>query len=448
MRKLGVLVAVALIASSCGGTDESGPQTRTVRVDYASDEFASALLLYFPLKVTLRPGDSVVFKQTWTGEPHTVTMGTLVDKAFQVFNPLVERFRKGEEVSDEEIEAPAVQEVSEPLPEFFAEGDAVAQNAAQPCYLETGTPPKDPKQPCEQRPQPEFNGRHSFYNSGFIPYGGPRGNEFTIKLAQDIKPGTYTYYCNVHGPPMSGQIEVKGAGSSIPSEDEVNEQAFQEIEEEAGPLRKALERTRKTRRFSQEGITAKGNIAGLFVPKVFGGLNEFIPREINARVGRKVTWSIIGMHTISFDVPPYLPIFTIGKDGTVAFNKKTGEPAGGAPEPPPDPHEEGPPPEEGASADPEAAAQTATPPGDGAQSTGGSPKGTPSPADNSAAESTQEAREPQEIDAGSWDGSGFWSSGTVAGDPYLKYSITFTRPGTYEYACLIHPKMVGTITVK
>lgn len=416
MRKLGVLLTMALVAASCGGAEDSGPQTRTVRVDYASDEFASALLSYFPIKVSLRPGDSVVFKQTWTGEPHTVTMGTMVDKAFKVFDPLVERFRQGEEVSEQEVETPAVREVSEPLPEFFTgnEGE-VAQNGAQPCYLETGAPPQDPKQPCEQRPQPDFNGRQSYFNSGFIPYGGPKGNEFTIKLAKDIKPGTYTYYCNVHGPPMYGRIEVKRPGSSIPSEEEVNQQAFKEIEEQAAPLRKALETTKRTRRFSQEGVTARGNIAGLFVPKVFGGLNEFVPRQIRARVGQKVTWSVIGFHTISFDVPPYLPIFTINKDGTVALNKKVNEPAGGAPEPPADPHEEAPP-EDGS-----------PPEGDAA------PEPRPT--------------EPKEIDAGSWDGSGFWSSGTVAADPYLKYSVTITKPGTYDYACLIHPKMVGTITV-
>jgi plastocyanin len=29
-----------------------------------------------------------------------------------------------------------------------------------------------------------------------------------------------------------------------------------------------------------------------------------------------------------------------------------------------------------------------------------------------------------------------------------KYSYTFSKPGTYAYFCSIHPKMVGTITVK
>lgn len=428
MRKLGVFLVVTLVAAACGGREDSGAQTRTVRVDYASDEFASFLLSYFPRTVTMRPGDTVVFKQTWTGEPHTVTMGTIVDKAFKVFNPLVERFRKGEEVSDEEIAAPEVREAEEPLPGFFAGEDEVAQNGAQPCYLESGAPPKDPKQPCPQRAQPEFNGRQTYFNSGFIPYGGPRGNEFTVKLANDIRPGTYTYYCNVHGPPMSGRIRVRPAGSSIPSEDEVNEQAFKEIEEQAGPLRRVLERTQETGRFSDEEITVRGNIAGLWDPKVFGGLNEFIPREINARVGQKVSWSVFGLHTLSFDVPPYFPIYRIKKDGTVELNPDIGKAAGGAPEPPADPHEEGPP-EEGAPPGEDGGPPESPPPGEGAGAQGKPP-------------------EPMTVDGGTWDGSGFWSSGLVASDPYLKYSLSFTRRGTYEYACLIHPKMVGTVTVR
>jgi plastocyanin len=34
---------------------------------------------------------------------------------------------------------------------------------------------------------------------------------------------------------------------------------------------------------------------------------------------------------------------------------------------------------------------------------------------------------------------------TAAGP--AKYTLTFTKPGTYEYGCLLHPHMDGTITV-
>src|SRR4051812_34958811 len=74
-----VLVAVGL--AGCGGGDGDGDAaTRQVRVDYSSDEFGSFALQNFPEKVSVRPGDTIEFKQTWTGEPHTVTGGSSVSK--------------------------------------------------------------------------------------------------------------------------------------------------------------------------------------------------------------------------------------------------------------------------------------------------------------------------------------------------------------------------------
>ena len=52
------------------------------------------------------------------------------------------------------------------------------------------------------------------------------------------------------------------------------------------------------------------------------------------------------------------------------------------------------------------------------------------------------------VDAGSWDGKGFYSSGLIGGGPYLEWSVRITRPGKYRYACLIHPPMVGTLEVQ
>lgn len=46
-----------------------------------------------------------------------------------------------------------------------------------------------------------------------------------------------------------------------------------------------------------------------------------------------------------------------------------------------------------------------------------------------------------------YDGTGFHSSGTPQGDQPLSYSLTFTKPGRYEYACTIHSGMTGTINV-
>ena len=55
--------------------------------------------------------------------------------------------------------------------------------------------------------------------------------------------------------------------------------------------------------------------------------------------------------------------------------------------------------------------------------------------------------EPPIVDWGTWDGSGFWWSGVPFSDAYIQDTLRISTPGTYRYACLIHPPMVGTVTV-
>lgn len=422
LRSPRVLKAAAVgllmcLLAACGG-DDSGPQERTVRVDYSHDEFASYFLEYFPREVTLRPGDTAVFKQTWTGEPHSVTMGTLVDDLMELVEPYIQANRvEGEPIPDEE---PAeVAEASEPLPWMFGESiEQVAQNGAQPCYLDSGTPPTDPNTPCEKKAQPDFNGRQSFYNSGFIPYEGPRGNEFRVPLSDDIEPGTYFYYCNYHGPLMSGKIKVVGEAASIPSQGEVNRQARDEIERMAAPLREQIEKFEKgtlevppdmAPAFRNAGFLRpdtnrfQGNLSGLYAEdeSIMAGINEFLPRTMTVEVGETVKWANLGMHTVSFNVPEYFPVISVEEDGRVVYNPQVIAPAGGVPDHPGPFNFEGPPPEE-----------------------------------------------PLMIDGGTWDGEGFYSTGLIGWAPYVVFEMEFSKKGTYKYACLIHPPMVGTITVQ
>jgi plastocyanin len=46
-----------------------------------------------------------------------------------------------------------------------------------------------------------------------------------------------------------------------------------------------------------------------------------------------------------------------------------------------------------------------------------------------------------------YDGIGFRNSGTPQGDKPFSYSLTFTKPGRYEYACTIHAGMAGVVNV-
>jgi plastocyanin len=55
--------------------------------------------------------------------------------------------------------------------------------------------------------------------------------------------------------------------------------------------------------------------------------------------------------------------------------------------------------------------------------------------------------EPMRVDGGTYNGTGFFSSGLISGDPYAEYSLRFSKPGRYRFACLLHPPMVGTLVV-
>lgn len=433
-----LVLVLLLVLTACGSGGDggsasggSGATTRTVLVDYNHDEIAGSFLENYPRNVTVRPGDTVVFKQAWTGEPHTVTFGTHFDEITNIHPDLRRWIKEGGKDPFETLPKDVQQrgeEMFSKIPFAFGE-DNITQNAGQPCYLDTGLPPEDPNTPCETQKQPAFNGKQSYYSSGIIPYQGEQGNRFEVKLAEDIAPGDYAYYCAVHGPGQAGVITVKPKGSEIPSQAEVNRAARREIGRVAKPLLEAKEAAERGR-YRYEGRQVEHNLAGFGAlenpEEVHAFVSEFAPDTINARVGEKVSWEVLGFHTISFDVPRYLPILTFAKDGKVTLNPKVSEPQGGWPGAP---EEEGPP--EGEGPPPEGEG----PPPDGEGGEGEDGEDGPS----------DDGKPPAEVDAGRWDGNGFVSSGLM-GD--VIYSVTFDKPGRYKYACLIHPRMVGEVVVR
>lgn len=422
-RRLLAWVGVLVLVVACGGGagSSAGPQTRTVQVDYNHDTFATSMFENYPRRVQVRPGDTVEFRQTWTGEPHSVTMGTLVDDKIAPIIDLLERIEATGEFPEGEPEEFAA--FGEALP-FALDDDGMVQNAAQPCYVEqeefSGSYPGDETTPCPQKSQPAFNGRQPIYSSGVIPYEGVGGNTFRVKLADDIAPGTYAYYCNVHGPLQYGQIEVVPKGSDIPSQNQVARQALEEQKAAIAPMERNFEAAvagEVVEGGDPESVVRidAGQTRLVGVPTPFfeqnrfihGIVNEFVPRTVEARVGDKVTWTFVSGHTLSFNVPEYFPVFTVAEDGTRRFNPQAQEPVGWPA--PPEPDEEG--------------------GGHEAEVEGGGPP------------------PPVNVDAGTWDGTGFRSTGLSFNDQDT-FSVTFTRPGTYLYACLIHPKMVGTLVVE
>ena len=410
-----VLVAVALVGSACGGGDTSnasGGEVRTVLVDYQHDEFASAFLRYYPEKVTVRPGDTVRFKQQWTGEPHSVTMGKVVDDMFG-YQEIFEKYDSPEEALADGVPQSTIDDVLATfgrIPGMIGETEEVYQPGAQPCYipekddvpaftdLETDETNMDAECPTKGDPQPAFNGQ-ALYNSGFIPYAGENGNTFEVPIADDLEPGTYMYFCNYHWTGMSGQIEVVEPEAEIPSQSAVTSQARREVLEDAKVALQRVREARKTKGGAKIG-DLEAPLAGREADEEFAVIiNEFLPKNATAKVGEPVTWTFDGTaHTVSFKVPKYFPLFEVRKDGTVYRNPEAYEPVGvKVPEREGDPFSE-----EGS---------------------------------------------PVDVDGGRWDGGGgFKSSGSLF--PGDRFTITFTKTGTYPYACVLHPQMVGTVEVR
>ena len=388
MRRALLCVVVAVLGmgvAACGSNKSStSAQTRTVQVDGTSDKFNAAFLQFFPKVVSAHPGDTVDFHENWTGEPHTVTMGTLVESALKASDAAGPNGQTPPELAK--------------LPTLLPQGPGdVNQNAAQPCYLTTGEPPSDAATACSkgQQTQPDFSGAQTYYNSGFLP----EGDTFKVKLSPDIKPGSYRYYCNLHGPPMSGSIVVLNKDRSIPSADATTKAADAEKAADVAKMVPAYTQA-KAGQFPLPGVK---NVAGYGSQDFQVGLiNEMIPAEIDAKVGEKVTWTVIGPHTISFGNAPIEPgkYITKASDGAWHLNEKAFAPAGF----PPPPQSNGPPP----------AQPTVTP-----------------------------------EDGGTYDGTGFKSTGVLASFPpaLVGPSITFTKAGTFSYVCLIHPKMGGVVKV-
>jgi plastocyanin len=405
-RTIAVGMTVLVLASGCAG---GGGATRTVRVDFRHDEFASHYWRYFPGRVYAHPGDELLFDQQWTGEPHTVTFGTIVDESVPKVEALEKRFESDEPETDEAIAAfmEEYEDAGAELPVFDAYLDLDDANAVRPCYLDRGVPPqgvrldrtarREPGKPCPQREQPEFDGTQSFYSSGFIPPSGVSGNMYTVPLSGDIDPGTYTFYCVIHFPDMQGKLVVKAPDEEIPSTAEVNAQARKEIDVLAKPLRSAFADARAGQAKDPAGDTIEVPVAGYHSGEEYTvAVDEFVPKVLRVKADEPITWTITGAHTVSFDVPEYVPIYRERNDGTIERNPVVDRAAGGSPKAPP----------------------------------------------------VDFVKGPVEIDGGTWDGDGFVSSGLLGAEPVARYTLRVSKPGRYRYACLVHPPMTGTLVVE
>jgi plastocyanin len=400
LKRVVLLMAVAAFIAGMACSSGGGGKKAIVipvNVDGKPDAFAGSFLAYFPSQVQAHPGDTVEFTSVFTGEPHTVTLGKDVDDVFSV---IAEACPGG-------LADPACQEgppaeyadqynaADAKLPALLPDGPGDAnQAAANPCFLATGDMPSDGTA-CATADQPAFDGTQTVYNSGFLEDQAV----FKVDLADDIAPGTYNYYCLLHREGMAGTITVVDKDTDVPSAADVTTEGDAALSDMVTKIQPEFDKLA-----SLTVDTAQAGAGSDAVQEA--SVNEFGPKEISIPVGGSVTWSIIGPHTISFNAPESArPIIKKGDDGAYHVNEEAEKPAPEGAPGQPQPDENAPPPDEN----------------------------TP----------------PVLVDGGTWDGTGFQSSGIFVSfpPPLFQYKLTFSTAGTYTYICLIHPDMEGTVTV-
>lgn len=387
------LVGVAgLNLAACSSGDSS---RRTIEVDYNFDDFVGSFLGYFPRNVTVNPGMTLTFNQTWTGAPHTVTFGSALDAKVKPVLDLLKNTPNGDEPPAEFSE----DAFEDGLPRFFVGKGKLGQAAAQPCFADDlDDLPLDDAEPCSDadQVQPDFDGTHAYYSSGLIRSEGKNANTFEMKIAEDTKDGAYFYYCSLHGLTMSGFVTVDD-DAEVKSQRDINAEGREEAQTIAAPLLAEYEKEKKGTSIYD------GYLAGSGDPSTQGlaaEINEFTPRTIEADVNEKVTWTFVGNHSISFNVPAFTPLFGEDDDGNIIATEGLDQPAGGWPGPPP------------------------------------GHRAYPAITDQRLA-----------LDAGAFDGSGGLKSSGIGFNTGDTYSVTFTKEGSYPYACLIHPGMIGKVVV-
>ncbi|HMC08983.1 MAG TPA: hypothetical protein VKL22_06670, partial [Actinomycetota bacterium] len=253
-----------------------------------------AFLSYFPATATVHPGDTVNFRLVDSGEPHTVTLGTLADAA-------VTAAQQSPDPSNPSATATATDGA---LPQLLptGPGDAI-QSAALPCFITSGAVPTATAcTTAQQSPQPSFQGTEAYYNSGWLTPAAA----FPVKLASNIKPGAYRYLCLLHREGMSGEIVVAPAGQPIPSASEQAAAGQAQLAKAIAALQPAMEPLASGKNPELTFIPSGPNavLAGSGLQESNDAIDAFGPSTVTTTVNGTVTWYLIGPHTISFNAPP------------------------------------------------------------------------------------------------------------------------------------------------
>ena len=398
-RLVAVACVVLLTAAACSDNNSSSSSSKksgqggggvTVQVDNRSDAFNFESISYFPSKLTVAQGTTVTFHSNFQGEPHTVTFGSSIDKLLGVYDKLTPEQQHADGPPPPEVQALKIPLVFPDDADFSDIGGVkLNQSAAQGCVVAKGqfAPGADP---CPTKTGGAFDGTQTFYNSGLLKDDAT----FQLPLADDLPPGTYQWMCLFHGPEMRGSITVVPKGDAkAQTAAQVAAAGDRELAKQVAAVQPAVDKATKD---VKPGEVA----AGAGSQDSPAGAIQFFPKNVSIPVGGTVKWNL-SFHTVSFNAPEdaHLDI-NQDADGTWHMNAKTFAPVGYTPPKPPD---------------------------------GGGDSSGPPPALN--------------VDGGTWDGSGYFSSGSIDNQGDVFFTLKFSKAGTYKYVCLIHPDMEGTVTV-
>lgn len=318
------------------------------------------------------------------------------------------------------------------FPGFFAPDDDEPGTTLFPFFA------NEPATPCGRTSQSpcSFDGG-STVNSGILTVppppeaGGGQGNlSFTVTLSSNLAPGTYFFECFVHGPTMSGSIDVLPAAEPAQGAADLKADADREYQSDLQTATQAvLANALPTTTSNADGSTTWGIAAGSGAPDTRVSVNEFGVKELVIKAGDAVTWTmgsplpevhtVTGFATKPGQEPPELDPFDVACEspggGPDLLAPETGFPfdlwntcVG----------------REEAQLNKYA---SATPPSGSTYSSGDATSGLLLPA--SALDMLQ-------------------SLGIPAPFPVSNtYSLKFSQPGAYGYLCTIHPGMEGTIVV-
>jgi len=253
-KRLGFVVfGLALLASACSG-GVKGAQTYRIQADQPEPtgkkiQFSA----WFPGTITAAAGDTLIYSNKSSEAPHTFTFGVLADRS----------------------NSPALVGPKGLNPAVFG-----------PCYLAAGA--TKALDQCASPNLPAYDGK-GYWNSGAIS-PGPAAHDVTIKLADNIPDGQYTYICVLH-PAMNGVLTI---GKDRKSPADVAHAAA------------ATESTATTAALAITVPPTQPNTISAGWGTAAVSYNEFAPLVTTVRAGTTVTWvnhHPDEPHTVTFASP-------------------------------------------------------------------------------------------------------------------------------------------------